>query len=77
MKTHILKGSKQEIAESLVRISGDVREAIVFVEEPAPAAPEASTPDAEDIFAEMRPFMVDVQDVDDSREAIYSRMEGE
>jgi hypothetical protein len=77
MKTHILRGSKQEIAESLVRISGDVREAIVFVEEPAPAAPEAPTPDADDIFAEMRPFMVDVQDVDDSREAIYTRMEGE
>jgi len=25
----------------------------------------------------MRPFMVDAQDVDDSREAIYTRMEGE
>jgi hypothetical protein len=77
MKMHVLKGLKQEIAENLVRISGEVREAIVFVEEPAPAAPRARTPDAEDIFAEMRPFMVDVQDVDDSREAIYSRMEGE
>jgi hypothetical protein len=31
----------------------------------------------EDIFAEMRPFMVDVENVDDSREAIYSRMDGE
>ena len=77
MKTHVLKGSKQEIAENLVRISGEVREAIVFEEEPAPAAPGARTQDAEDIFAEMRPFMVDVQDVDESREAIYTRMEGE
>jgi hypothetical protein len=77
MKTHILKGSKEEIAENLVRISGEVREAIVFVEEPAPVAPGARPPDAEDFFAEMRPFMVDVQEVDDSREAIYSRMEGE
>src|SRR5688572_24524168 len=33
MKTHILRGSKQEIAESLVRISGEVHEAIVFEEE--------------------------------------------
>src|SRR5439155_19110878 len=57
MKTHVLKGSKQEIAENLVRISGEVREAIVFEEEPAPAAPGARTPDTEDIFAEMRPFM--------------------
>ncbi len=77
MKTQVLKGSKQEIAENLVRISGEVREAIVFVEEPAPAASGAQMPDAEDIFAEMVPLMVDVQDVDDSREAIYTRMEGE
>jgi hypothetical protein len=53
-----------------------VREAIVFEEEPAPAAPGARTQDAEDIFAEMRPFMVDVQDVDDSREAIYRATPG-
>ena len=77
MKTHVLRGSKQEIAESLVRISGEVREAIVFEEELAPAAPEAAPHDTEDIFAEMGPFMVDAQDVDDSREAVYTRMEGE
>jgi hypothetical protein len=77
MKTHVLKGSKQEIAESLIQISGEVREAIVFVEEPATAAPVASPDDSEDIFDEMRPFMVDVPEVDDSREAIYSRMASE
>jgi hypothetical protein len=77
MKTHVLRGSKQEIAENLVRISGEVREAIVFEDEPAPAARGAGTHSTEDIFAEMRPFMVDVQEADDSREAIYSRMEGE
>jgi hypothetical protein len=77
MKTHILKGSKQEIAESLVRISGEVREAIVFVEESAPEASGVQMTDAKDVFAEMRPFMVDAQDVYDSRDAIYSRMEGE
>ena len=77
MKTHVLRGSKQEIAESLARISGEICEAIVFEEEPAPAGPAAQTSDAEDIFAEMRPYLVDVQDVDDSREAIYTPMEGE
>jgi hypothetical protein len=77
MKTHVLIGSKQEIAESLARISGEVREAIVFVDESAPAAPDAHPRESEDIFAEMDPFMVDVHDVDDSREAIYSRMGGE
>jgi len=77
MKTHVLKGSKQQIAESLVRITGEVREAIVFVEEPAPAVPGVGTSDAQDIFAEMSPFLVDVPDLDDSREAIYTRTEGE
>jgi hypothetical protein len=77
MKTHILRGSKQDIAERLVRISGEVREAIVFEEESAPVASEAAQDHVADIFAEMGPFMVDTQDVDDSREAVYTRMEGE
>ena len=76
MKTHVLRGSKQEIVERLVQISGEVREAIVFEEEPA-ATPGPGTNDKQDIFAEMRPFMVDVQDLDDSRQAIYTPMEGE
>lgn len=77
MKAHILRGSKQEIAESLARISGEVREAIVFEDDPASSAGTACIPNGEDIFAEMLPYMVDVASVDDSREAIYSRMEGE
>lgn len=75
MQAHVLRGTKQQIAENLARIPGEVREAIVFVEEPTPA--EARTPDKEDIFAEMRPYMVSVEDLDDTREAIYTRMEGE
>ncbi len=70
MKAQVLRGSKQEIAANVVRISGEVREAIVFVEEPAEAT-------AEDIFAEMEPFMVKSGGADYSREALYSRMEGE
>ena len=41
MRTHILKGSKHEIAADLARITGDVREAIVFVDEPTPPAAQA------------------------------------
>lgn len=72
MKTHVLRGSKQEIAESLVRISGEVREAIVFEEEPGAPATVPQTP--QDIFTEMLPFMVDAPAVDDAREAVYTRM---
>lgn len=77
MKTHILRGSKQEIAESLAQIHGEVREAIVFEEEFAPTEPNGRATSGEDIFAEMRSYMVDVQDVDDSRDAIYTLAEGE
>jgi hypothetical protein len=74
MKVEIVRGTKQQIAETVVRIPGEVREAIVFVEEPSDSIAELS---GEDIFAEMEPFTVRVGDVDDSREAIYTRMEGE
>jgi hypothetical protein len=75
--THVLRGSKQEIAERLLRISGDVHEAIVFEDDPA-ATPEAAADATEHIFAEMQPYEVESNTkVDDSREAIYTRMEGE
>jgi hypothetical protein len=76
MKTHILRGSKQEIVESLIRMSGEIREAIVFEEESVSPS-EAAHDYIEDIFAEMAPFMADTPPVDDSREGIYTRMEGE
>jgi hypothetical protein len=78
MKVLVLKGSKQEIAEGLARIRGEVREAILFVEESPAAAGETGTGDTEDIFAEMQPYVAEGNtDVDDSREAIYTRLEGE
>lgn len=75
MQAHVLRGTKQQIAENLARMPGEVREAIVFVEEPALA--EARMPDGEDIFVEMRSYMVDVEDLDDTREAVYTRGVGE
>ena len=78
MKTHVLRGSKQEIAEGLARISGEVREAIVFVEEPPATAAETGTDEPEDIFAEMQPYEAQGNtEVDDSREAMYTRLDGE
>jgi len=74
MKVQVLRGSKEEIAETVARLTGDVREAIVFVEEPAQATKE---PSAEDLFAEMEPFTVKTGGADYSREALYSPMEGE
>jgi hypothetical protein len=75
MQAHVLRGTKQQIADNLARMPGEVREAIVFVEEPAQA--EAQIPAGEDIFADMRPYMVDVEDLDDTRETVYTRRNGE
>jgi hypothetical protein len=78
MTTHVLRGSKQEIADNLARINGEVREAIVFVEEAHAPAGEPAAGDAEDIFAEMQPYIATGHaDVDDSREGIYTRLERE
>jgi hypothetical protein len=85
MTVRVITGSKQQIAEQVAGLTGEVREAIVFIDD-APRSPTPSgTPgDAgpwrtvDEFFAEMTPYMVDVaDDVDDSREAIYDRPEGE
>ncbi len=69
MKAQVVVGGKSEIAEAVARINGEVREAIVFFEEPMSAAPEASQ---EDIFAEMEPFTVAAGGADYSRQSIYT-----
>jgi hypothetical protein len=74
MQAQVVRGSKQEIAETVVRISGEVREAIVFVEEPADAVAPAP---GEDIFAEMEAFTVRAGGADYSREALYWPLVGE
>jgi len=74
MKAQVLRGSKQEIADGVARIDGEVREAIVFVEEKSDSTARLSQ---EDIFAEMEPFAARAGGADYSREAIYTRMQGE
>jgi hypothetical protein len=76
MKARLLTGSKQEIAQKVASLEGQVREAIVFIEEPWDAPPPAGA-SAEDLFVEMEPYMVRVGTADSSREAVYSRMPGE
>jgi hypothetical protein len=83
MTARVLTGSKQEIAQKVANLQGEVREAIVFVEESTDLGSRGGegggqgARDAEGIFAEMEPYMVQVGEVDDSREALYTRQEGE
>ena len=76
MTVRVLTGSKQEIAQKLASLEGEVREAIVFIAEPSDALRSAGA-SAEELFAEMEPYMVEVGNADYSREAVYSRMPGE
>jgi hypothetical protein len=83
MTVRVLTGSKQQIAQQVSQLPGDVREAIVFVDEATSTAgivpPAGVAPTVEELFAEMQPYMADVGQavVDDSRQAIYERQEGE
>ena len=74
MKPQILRGSKEEIAQGVARIAGDVREAIVFVDEPLETV---TAPAADDLFAEMAAFEVRASGADYSRPGIYAPTEGE
>lgn len=73
MNAQILTGSKREIAERVAGIPGEVREAIVFVEEPSDLT-EASP---QELFSSMEPFAAHAGGADYSREVLYSRMEDE
>ena len=73
MSAQVLQGSKQEIAEKIIQMPGEIREVIVIVEEPVPIPPAPG----EDIFAEMAPYEAHAGGADCSRESIYTRMEGE
>jgi hypothetical protein len=76
MTARVLTGTKHEIAQKVASLEGEVREAIVFIEEPSAAPPLAATT-AEDLFAEMEPYVVRVGNADHSRVAVYSRLPGE
>jgi hypothetical protein len=77
MPARVLTGSKQEIAQKVANLEGEVREAVVFVEESLGASAQSAPETVEELFAEMEPYTTTVGDFDDSREAIYQRMEGE
>ncbi len=72
---HVLTGSKTQIAERLVALPGDVHEVIAFVDEPQRVAQEPVV--AGDIFAEMSQHMTNVTVIDDSRDAVYAKTDGE
>jgi hypothetical protein len=76
MTARVLTGSKNEIAQAVASLEGEVREAIVFIAEPS----NTSTPNAtsaKELFAEMEAYTVQVGSADYTRAGIYSRMPDE
>ncbi len=70
MTARVLTGSKQEIAQKVANLEGEVREAIVFIEEATDASRQSIPESVEEMFKEMEPYESHAVDVDDSREAI-------
>jgi hypothetical protein len=77
MTARVLTGSKHEIAQQVANLEGEVREAVVFIEEPTAVAAQRMSGTVEELFAEMRPYESNAPDIDDSREAIHTRKPGE
>jgi len=71
MTARIVTGSKQQIAVPVASLEGEVREAIVFVEETTPDSGSSSGQSIEEMFKEMEPYVVNVGQVDYSRDSIY------
>jgi hypothetical protein len=71
----VIEGRKDEIVEKIAKLHGQVTRAIIWVDEPVPR-PRSST-EVDAILAQLNEDTVSVGRVDDSREAIYTRLEDE
>jgi len=75
MKTQVIEGPKELLAEQVARITGRIVRAIVFIDEPANAADGSAKPSGDpwmEAFQQTLDSAVVVgQDVNDSRESIY------
>lgn len=76
----IFEGSGQEIGAQIAQMVGDRRVSVLLMEDAAATGalpPQASDEEFEQVMAEIRADAASVPHVDDSREAIYTRREGE
>jgi hypothetical protein len=75
----IVEGSPRELAEKIAAIVGDHRIRVMLMNEVGAGAknPPRTEQEIQAALAEFDAMAVRVGHVDDSREAIYTRMEGE
>lgn len=72
MTIQVIEGQSNEILEKIAKMSGQVTRAILWVDDGAASSPRAGDVDA--IMADLNEDTVSVGFVDDSREAIYTRL---
>jgi hypothetical protein len=73
-----ITGSKAQIAEQIQRIDGEIVKVFLLIEEGSPRNPGPVTDaELEQFRDDMEADTVAVDHVDDSREAMYTRMPGE
>jgi hypothetical protein len=76
----IVEGSPKEIAEQITQIAGERRVSVLLINDSPSDSASANRPSDDEIekaLADIRALAVRVGHVDDSREAIYTRQEGE
>jgi hypothetical protein len=76
----VFEGSGHEIGAQIAQMVGDRRVSVLLMEDAAqsgPLPPRASDEEFERVMEEIRADAASVPHVDDSREAIYTRREGE
>jgi hypothetical protein len=78
LMTREIRGTKTQIAEQIRHIQGEIVKAFLLVEDPAPPDTTPLTEaELKKFRADMEADTVAVDHVDDSREAMYTRMPGE
>ena len=75
MTIQVIEGQKNEILEKISKLTGQVTRAILWIDDVAPSP--SGLRDVDAILADLNQDTVAVGFVDDSREALYTRLEDE
>jgi DNA-binding FrmR family transcriptional regulator len=75
MTIQVFEGQNNEILERISKLTGQVTRAILWIEDAVPSPSVLRDVDA--ILADLNQDTVSVGSVDDSREALYTRLEDE
>jgi hypothetical protein len=73
----VFEGSATEIANQIAQVAGNRRVSVLLMEDVTSTGSRVSVEEFEKVMEEIRAEAARVGHVDDSREALYTRLEGE